>query len=153
LLALERRGTLPPARRASLKPMAIACFRSVIFLWDPPERNFPRFISCIARSTFSPAFFRTAGYSSAIATSSACWPSRSSLHSKSSKGWASAAGLFSTPLALPRSGRISAFAAVLQASSDSYTFNKVEGCDADLRAASGPCKVGMADAQPTYARV
>jgi hypothetical protein len=50
-------GTLPPARRASDKPMAIACLRLVTFLPELPERSVPRFFSCIARSTFSPAFF------------------------------------------------------------------------------------------------
>jgi hypothetical protein len=48
----DRLGTLPPARRASDRPMATACFRLVTFLPDLPERNLPRFISCIARSTF-----------------------------------------------------------------------------------------------------
>jgi hypothetical protein len=60
LLFLERvdrrRGTLPPARRASDRPIAMACFRLVTFLPDRPERNFPRFISCIARPTLSDAF-------------------------------------------------------------------------------------------------
>src|SRR6188474_3875700 len=51
------RGTFPPARRASLRPIAIACLRLVTFLPDPPERRVPRLRSCIARSTFSDAFF------------------------------------------------------------------------------------------------
>lgn len=51
------RGTLPPARLASDKPIAIACLRLVTFLPDLPDRNVPRFRSCIARFTFRPAFF------------------------------------------------------------------------------------------------
>jgi hypothetical protein len=51
----RRDGTLPPARRASLRPMATACLRLVTRLPDRPERSWPRFISCIARSTFWPA--------------------------------------------------------------------------------------------------
>ena len=50
------RGTLAPARRASLKPMAIACLRLRTFLPDRPERSVPRFRSRIARSTFFDAF-------------------------------------------------------------------------------------------------
>jgi hypothetical protein len=38
-------GTLPPSRRASESPMAMACLRLVTFLPDPPLFNFPRFIS------------------------------------------------------------------------------------------------------------
>src|SRR5271163_769712 len=51
-----RVGTLPPARRASLRPMAIACLRLVTFLPDRPDLSSPRFISRIARSTFLRAF-------------------------------------------------------------------------------------------------
>jgi hypothetical protein len=50
----ERRfgaGTLPPSRRASESPIAIACFRRVTFFLDLPERNKPAFISCTARFT------------------------------------------------------------------------------------------------------
>jgi hypothetical protein len=50
------RGTLPPARRASDSPMAIACFRLVTFLPDRPLRSVPRFRSCIAFATFCEAF-------------------------------------------------------------------------------------------------
>jgi hypothetical protein len=50
-----RDGTLAPERRASDSPMAIACFRFFTRLPEPPERSLPRFISCIARSTFLPA--------------------------------------------------------------------------------------------------
>src|SRR5436190_15910630 len=51
------RGTFPPARRASLRPIAIACLRLVTFFPERPERSLPRFRSRIARSTFSLAFF------------------------------------------------------------------------------------------------
>jgi hypothetical protein len=45
-------GTFPPARRASLNAMAMACFRLVTFFPDLPERNEPRLRSRIALSTF-----------------------------------------------------------------------------------------------------
>jgi hypothetical protein len=48
-------GTLPPARRASDRPMAMACLRLVTFLPDRPERSVPAFRSCNARFTFRPA--------------------------------------------------------------------------------------------------
>ena len=48
-------GTLPPASRASDKPMAIACFLLVTFLPDPLF-SVPCLRSCIAFSTFSCAF-------------------------------------------------------------------------------------------------
>ena len=51
------RGTLPPARRASDSPIAIACFRLVTFLPDRPLFSVPRFRSCIALLTFCDAFF------------------------------------------------------------------------------------------------
>ena len=51
-----RDGTFAPERRASDKPIAIACLRFLTRLPDPPERSLPRFISPIARSTFWPAF-------------------------------------------------------------------------------------------------
>lgn len=51
------RGTFPPAFRASDNPMAIACFLLVTFLPELPLFNVPFFRSCIAFSTFSPAFF------------------------------------------------------------------------------------------------
>jgi hypothetical protein len=50
-------GTFAPDRRASDKPIAIACFRLVTVLPLPPDFSRPRFISCIARSTFVEAFF------------------------------------------------------------------------------------------------
>ncbi len=50
-------GTLPPSRRASDKPMAMACLRLVTFLPERPLFNLPRFISCMFSSTFSEAFF------------------------------------------------------------------------------------------------
>jgi hypothetical protein len=46
------RATFAPERRASLSPMAMACFRLFTFLRERPERSFPRFISCIERFTF-----------------------------------------------------------------------------------------------------
>src|SRR5262245_8530186 len=48
----RRDGTLPPARRASDKPIAIACLRLVTRLPERPLRSVPRLRSCIARSTF-----------------------------------------------------------------------------------------------------
>jgi len=45
-------GTFPPLRRASDRPIAIACLRLFTFLPERPDLSFPRFISCIARSTF-----------------------------------------------------------------------------------------------------
>src|SRR5262249_28023632 len=51
------RGTFPPSRRASERPIAIACFRLVTFLPERPERSLPRSISRIALSTFFPANF------------------------------------------------------------------------------------------------
>jgi len=51
-----RAGTLPAERRASLRPIAIACLRLVTFLPERPERNFPAFISSILRLTFFPAW-------------------------------------------------------------------------------------------------
>src|ERR1019366_854026 len=50
-------GTLPPARRASDNPIAIACFGLFTVLSEFPDLSSPRFISCIARSTFSEALF------------------------------------------------------------------------------------------------
>ena len=48
-------GTLPPSRRASERPMAMACLRLVTFR---PELDFsdPRFFSRITSPTFSDAF-------------------------------------------------------------------------------------------------
>ena len=45
-------GTLAPARRASDKPIAIACFRLLTFFPDRPLFKVPFFRSRIARSTF-----------------------------------------------------------------------------------------------------
>jgi hypothetical protein len=50
------RGTFPPARRASERPIAIACLRLVTFFPDRPLLSVPRFRSCIAFSTFCDAF-------------------------------------------------------------------------------------------------
>jgi hypothetical protein len=46
-----RFGTLAPARRASDKPIAIACLRLVTFLPDRPLRRVPRLRSRIVFST------------------------------------------------------------------------------------------------------
>src|SRR5262245_43915677 len=45
-------GTLPPARLASDRPMAIACLRLVTLFPERPLLSVPRFRSCIALSTF-----------------------------------------------------------------------------------------------------
>ena len=47
-----RGGTFPRLRRASERPIAIACLRLFTFLPERPDLSFPRFISCIARLTF-----------------------------------------------------------------------------------------------------
>jgi len=49
-------GTLPPARRASDSPIAIACLRLLTFRPEP-DLSVPRLRSCIALPTFSEAFF------------------------------------------------------------------------------------------------
>ena len=49
-------GTLPPSRRASDRPIAIACFLLLTVLPDPPLFSVPRLRSCIAFWTFSLAF-------------------------------------------------------------------------------------------------
>jgi hypothetical protein len=51
-----RLGTLAPERRASLKPIAMACLRLLTFLPERPDLSSPLFIPCIARSTFFCAF-------------------------------------------------------------------------------------------------
>ena len=50
-------GTLPPARRASESPIAIACLRLVTFLPERPLLSFPSLRSCIAFLTFDCAVF------------------------------------------------------------------------------------------------
>jgi hypothetical protein len=50
-------GTLPPSRRASESPIAMACLRLVTFLPELPLFSVPRLRSCIAFSTLSDAFF------------------------------------------------------------------------------------------------
>ena len=45
-------GTLPPARRASESPIAIACFLLLTFLPDRPLFSVPLLRSCSARRTF-----------------------------------------------------------------------------------------------------
>src|SRR5687767_12176731 len=57
LLELFFLGTFPPAFLASDRPMAIACLRLVTFLPLRPDFNVPCFLSCIAFSTLSWAFF------------------------------------------------------------------------------------------------
>jgi hypothetical protein len=44
-------GTFPPLRRASERPIAIACFRFFTFLPERPLLSFPDLYSCIARLT------------------------------------------------------------------------------------------------------
>jgi hypothetical protein len=44
---------LPPSRRASESPMAMACFRLVTFFPDFPLFSVPCLRSCIAFSTLS----------------------------------------------------------------------------------------------------
>jgi len=53
----DRRGTFPPSLRASESPIAMACLRLLTVFPDPPDLSWPRFISCIAFSTFEEAFF------------------------------------------------------------------------------------------------
>jgi hypothetical protein len=48
-------GTFAPLRRASERPIAIACFRLLTFLPERPDFRVPRFFSCIARFTFCEA--------------------------------------------------------------------------------------------------
>lgn len=48
-------GTFAPSFLASERPIAIACLREVTFLPLLPLFKVPRFFSCIALSTFSPA--------------------------------------------------------------------------------------------------
>jgi hypothetical protein len=54
--SLRRAGTLPPALRASERPIAIACFRLLTGLPDFPDLSLPSFISCIALLTLVAAF-------------------------------------------------------------------------------------------------
>lgn len=51
-----RGGTLPPSRRASDRPMAMACLRLLTFLRERPDRKLPLFISSMLRWTFFDAF-------------------------------------------------------------------------------------------------
>ena len=50
-------GTFVPARRASDRPIAIACFRLLTFLPEPPLRSVPSLRSCMTFLTFACAFF------------------------------------------------------------------------------------------------
>src|SRR5215831_7548139 len=57
-------GTFLPARRASDRPIAIACLRLFTFFPLRPLRSVPRLRSCIARFTFFAApreYFRAMG--------------------------------------------------------------------------------------------
>jgi len=45
------RGTFAPARRASLRPIAIACFRLLTLRPERPDLRVPCLRSCIARFT------------------------------------------------------------------------------------------------------
>jgi len=60
VLLLRRRrlrfGTFAPERRASERPIAIACLRLVTLRPERPLRSVPRLRSCMARSTFFDAF-------------------------------------------------------------------------------------------------
>jgi hypothetical protein len=49
-------GTLAPERRASDKPIAIACFLLFTRFFERPLRSVPALRSCIARFTFFDAF-------------------------------------------------------------------------------------------------
>jgi hypothetical protein len=50
------RGTLAPERRASERPIAMACLRLLTFLPERPLFSVPRLRSCIARFTLRCAF-------------------------------------------------------------------------------------------------
>jgi hypothetical protein len=50
-------GTFAPERRASERPMAIACLRLFTFFFERPLRSEPLLRSCRARLTLLPAFF------------------------------------------------------------------------------------------------
>jgi hypothetical protein len=49
-------GTFAPSRRASARPIAIACFLLFTLRPERPLFSVPRLRSCIARFTFDPAF-------------------------------------------------------------------------------------------------
>jgi hypothetical protein len=55
-LAVLRGGTLSPSRRASDRPIAIACLRLVTFLCEPPLRSVPALRSCMTFLTFACVF-------------------------------------------------------------------------------------------------
>jgi len=50
-------GTFAPSFLASERPIAIACYLLVTFFPERPLLSVPSFRSCIAFSTFLPAFF------------------------------------------------------------------------------------------------
>jgi hypothetical protein len=59
------RGTFAPERRASDRPIAIACLRLRTVFPERPLLSLPRFISCIARLTFRPLalpYLRATGF-------------------------------------------------------------------------------------------
>ena len=64
-------GTFSPARRASDKPMAIACFRLLIVLPELPLFKVPALRSCIVLATFFEAALE---YLRAITASFDCKP-------------------------------------------------------------------------------
>jgi hypothetical protein len=47
----DLRGTFAPSRRASERPIAIACLRLLTFLPEPPDLSVPAFILWTARFT------------------------------------------------------------------------------------------------------
>ncbi|HEX4332303.1 MAG TPA: hypothetical protein VH040_09200 [Usitatibacter sp.] len=57
LLLLFFDGTLPPALRASDRPIAIACLRLFTFFPERPLFSVPCLRSCMARLTFDFDFF------------------------------------------------------------------------------------------------
>jgi hypothetical protein len=65
-------GTFAPDRRASDRPIAIACFRLVTFFPERPLRSVPRLRSCIARLTLPPALLPYFAMSVSLSDCSAC---------------------------------------------------------------------------------
>ena len=78
-------GTLPPALRASERPIAIACLRLLTFFFERPERSEPLFISDIARSTLLEAFLPYRFFDDFFLLV-AIAPARSNLHASSRAG-------------------------------------------------------------------
>src|SRR5262249_8310343 len=69
-----RFGTFAPERRASDKPIAMACLRLVTFLPDRPLRSVPCLRSCIARLTLLCAFRPYLGISRTPSSFLAAYP-------------------------------------------------------------------------------